>query len=112
MRGRIDHLHGDLAVLPLQIAPVVVVRVLAERNAARGAQVILRSGNGLDLARREDVVIVVHFCHIGPREMHAHLGAVLGGQSEAGVPADGDRLRFATYVAGLHRVSRPRPQLM
>src|SRR6185437_10588890 len=48
MGGRIDYLSGDDAVLPLEMAPVVVVKVFGEGASAGNVEVILaRDGNEL-----------------------------------------------------------------
>ena len=66
--GRIDDLDGDDAILPVKLAPVVVIEVLCERDAAGGAKVVLGSVDGLDLAGGEDVVVAVDFGHVATRE--------------------------------------------
>ena len=107
MRGRIDDLHRDDAVLPVEVAPVVVVEVFAERLAAGGAQIIL-TGDGHELAGGEDVVVVVDLGQHRSGNMEAHLGAVAGGQVEVGMPADGHGLGLVAHVvrhdAGVHGV--------
>src|SRR6266568_6583327 len=57
--GGVDDLDGDCAVLPGEFAPVVVVEVFGERDAIGGLQVELGSGDGLEFAGGEDVVVAV-----------------------------------------------------
>jgi len=71
----VDHLDGHGAVLPVEVAPVVVEELLAQRHAA-GAR---RSYGVLQRAtvfRWEDVVVVIHLGHLGAWNVDPHLRPV------------------------------------
>ena len=98
MRGGVDDLHRGRVILPVDVAPVVVEEVVAQRHAAGGAQVVAGAFNGKDLAGGEDIVVAVYFSHIVGRNVELDLGAVTRGQVEVGVPGDGDGFFLAADV--------------
>ena len=100
MSGGIDHFDGDRAVLPLQLAPVVVEEVASQGHTVGGAQVIAGAVHRRQLSAWEYIVVAVDFGELGSGYVETGLGSVAGGKREIGVPANGDRFGFAPNVAG------------
>ena len=94
---RIGYRHGDHAVLPIEVAPVVVIEVLVERFAVFSAEVPL-TADWHELAGREDVVIAINGGQHRSGNVQAGLGAVAGWNVEVRMPSDGHGLGFGTDI--------------
>jgi len=89
---RVGDVDGDDAALCVEVAEVVIEELTAEGFAFRSLKVVGSTGDGNNLAGREDVVVVVDLSQSRARDVEADLLAVPAGEIEVGVPGDGYRL--------------------